>query len=216
MALEQNTQLGVGGAGMQGNAPGSVAAMVKELQGFSVALLAGAAANTTIPLAAIRKEDTVISALNNSAGTITDITANISINSVNASGTVTAGTVVAGDTVTIAGLTYTLVSNPTVIAAGDYSKVKVGASATDAATNLAAAVNAREGSRTALVTATSAVAVVTITAVAEGVAGNSIALTEVGTTFTVSGAVLAGGTATGGIKSTSVTNQVILYWFNKK
>lgn len=216
MALEQNTQLGVGGAGMQGNAPGSVAAMVKELQGFSVSLLAGAAANTTIPLAAIRKEDTVISALNNSAGTLTDITANISINSVNASGTVTAGTVVAGDTVTIAGLTYTLVSNPTVIAAGDYSKVKVGASATEAATNLAAAVNAREGSRTALVIATSAVAVVTITAVAEGVAGNSIALTEVGTTFTVSGAVLAGGTATGGIKSTSVTNQVILYWFNKK
>lgn len=216
MALEQNTQLGVGGAGMQGNAPGSVAAMVKELQGFSVSLLAGAAANTTIPLAAIRKEDTVISALNNSAGTITDITANISINSVNASGTVTAGTVVAGDSVTIAGLTYTLVSNPTVVAAGDYSKVKVGASATDAATNLAAAVNAREGSRTALVIATSAVAVVTITAVAEGVAGNSIALTEVGTTFTVSGAVLTGGTATGGIKSTSVTNQVILYWFNKK
>ena len=65
MSLEQNSQLGVGGAGLSGNSAGSVSAIVKELQGFSVTLLAGAAANTSIPLASIRKEDTIISALNN-------------------------------------------------------------------------------------------------------------------------------------------------------
>lgn len=216
MSFEQNAQLGKGGAGLSAAEAVNAATMLKELQGLSIDLLAGAAANTTLALAAIRQEDTIVKALNNNAGAITDITANISINDCRAFGTVTVGTVVAGDTVTVAGLLYTLVSNVTVVAPGDYSKVKVGASANDVAANLAAAINARESNRTQQVLATASTNVVTVRAVAEGVAGNSIALVEVGTTFTLSGAVLSGGTATGGIKSTSVTNQVILFWFNKK
>lgn len=58
-------------------------------------------------------------------------------------------------------------------------------------------------------------AVVTLTAVEEGTAGNTVALVEVGNTFTISGATLTGGTNTGGIKVNSVTNQVVLYWLKK-
>ena len=214
--MEQNSQLGKGGAGLSTAELVNAATMLKELQGLNVSLLAGAAANTTIALAAIRKEDTIIAALNNSTGTLTNILANVTINDVRASGTVAVGTVAAGDTVVVAGLPYTLVANNTVVAANDYSKVKVGASANGCAANLAAAINARESNRTQQVSASVSTNTVTVTAVAEGVGGNAIALTETGNTFTVSGATLAGGTATGGIKSTSATNQVLLFWFDKK
>ena len=82
---------------------------------------------------------------------------------------------------------------------------------------LAAAINAREASRSAQqVSASVNTNVVTVTAIAEGTSGNALTLAETGNTFTVSGATLSGGTATGGIKSTSITNQVILFWFNKR
>ena len=216
MAFEQNTQLGKGGAGLSAAELVNVATMLKELQGLNVSLLAGAAANTTIALAAIRKEDTIIAALNNSTGTLTNILPNVTINDVRASGTVAVGTAAAGDAVVVAGLTYALVANDTVVAANDFSKVKVGANAAGCASNLAAAINAREANRTQQVSASVSTNTVTVTAVAEGAVGNAIALTETGNTFTVSGATLAGGTATGGIKSTSVTNQVLLFWFDKK
>lgn len=189
-------------------------AILKELQGLTVSLLAGAAADTTIALSAIRDEDTVLSALNNNAGTITDITANISINSLKASGTITCSAVDAADTVTVDGRVYTAIADGATPVGNQFS---VGASDTACATNLAAAINKGERlDATSKVTATSAVGVVTVTARTAGTAGNSITLASSdGTDLAVSGATLAGGAATGGIKSTSVTNQIILMWYNK-
>ena len=216
MSLVQNTQLGAGGAGFQGSGPDSAVAILKELQGLNVSLLAGALADTKIDLAAIRSEDTIIAALNNNAGTITDIASTLSIVDVRASGTVTVGASTAGHTCTVAGLVYTLVASDTVLAPTEYHKVKIGGTTDATAANLAAAINAREAARTAQVVASVVGSVVTITAVAEGTGGNALTLAEVGNTFTVSGATLAGGTATGGIKSSGATNQVILFWFNKR
>ncbi len=189
--------------------------IAKELQGFTVSLLAGASANTTIALAAIRDEDTVISALNNNAGTITDITANISINALKATGTVTCAAVDAADTVTIDGRVYTAIAN--LATPANSSQFSVGASNTACAENLVAAIIASERlDPYSKVTATNLVGVVTITARTAGTAGNAITLTSSdGTDLAVSGATLSGGSATGGIKSTSITNQIILMWYNK-
>lgn len=215
MALENNPQLGKGGAGMHGTGPGTAAAHIAELQGLRISLITGGAANTKFDIAAIRPEDTIVAAHNNAAGTVTDITANVTIADLRAAGTVAVGTPVLGDTVTIAGLTYTVVAANTVVAPHDFSKVKLGTAA-EVAARLLAAVNARENNRTSQVSATLASTTLTVTAVAEGTAGNTIALVEVGTTFTISGVVLTGGSATGGIKSTSVTNQITVFWFNKR
>lgn len=214
--MELTKQLGQGGAGFHSTGPGSAAEALKSLMALRVSLVAGAAANTKLPLADIREGDVILSALNNNAGTLTDVTAGTTIDNPNAKGTVTVGTVTAGDTVSVAGYTYTLVSNATVIADGDMSKLAVGDSvAANVAPRLAALINAREDNRTSKVRATVNAAVVTLTAVEEGAAGNSVALAETGNTFTISGANLAGGTTTGGIKVTSTTNQVVLYWLKK-
>ena len=212
MALETNSELGKGGSGMHGTALGTAAAMIKELQGLSIELLAGQTTPTKHPLAAIRPEDTIIKALNNAAGTITDITANVSIVDPRATGTVTLATAVAGNTVTVNGLVYTgVVGVP-----ANYTQFSVDTSDTAAAASLAAAINTREANGNYAVTATAALGVVTVKAVADGTAGNAITLAKVGTPVTVSGATLANGTATGGITSSSTTNQVILFWTNKR
>lgn len=216
MALEQNSQLGRGGVGMHGNGAGTAAKAINELQSLKVSLVTGGSANAALTLAGIRPVDTVLSALNNNGGTITDVTGTISIISLQAAGTVTVGTAVAGDSATVAGTEYTLVLGTATVEAHDYSKVKIGATATITAANLAAAINLRETNRgNSLVRATSAAAVVTVTAAAEGTSGNSIALVETGTSFTVSGATLTGGAASAGIKSTGATNQLIVFWYDK-
>lgn len=210
--LETNSELGKGGSGMQGTGPGSAAAMLTELQGLSIELLAGQTTPAKHAVAAIRPEDTILKALNNNAGTITDITANVSILDTRAVGTVTLATAVAGNTATVNGLTYTgVVGVP-----ANYTQFSVDTSDTAAATSLAAAINSREMNGNYAVTATSSLGVVTVQAVADGTAGNAITLAKVGAPVTVSGATLAGGTATGGITSSSTTNQVILFWRNKK
>lgn len=210
--LEKIAAVG-GGVGV-----GSVQALIRELQGLNVSLLAGGSAGAKLNLAAIRQEDTIIAAFNNNAGTLTDVTGTMSIASVRASGTVTAAGNTAGDTVSINGLTYTLVANDATVGELDFSKVKVGASVSACASNLAAAVNAREAQRIGGTTVSASVdgAVVTITADVEGTAGNAYALVETGSSFTISGATLSGGTATGGVRSSGVTNQIILFWFNKR
>jgi phage tail sheath gpL-like len=189
--------------------------ILKELQGLTQSLLAGTTANTTIALAAIRAEDTILSALNNNAGTITDITANISINALKATGTVTCASVDAGDTVTIDGRVYTAIANGATPA--NSAEFSVSTTNTLCAANLVAAIIASEkNDTTSKVTASNAAGVVTITARAEGTGGNAITLTSSdGTDLAVSGATLSGGSATGGIKSTSITNQIILMWYNK-
>lgn len=101
-----------------------------------------------------------------------------------ATGTVTmTDTGTEGDTVTVAGTTFTLVDDTP--GAGE---VDIGASASDTATALAAAINAL-----ATVNAAAVGAVITVTAATAGAAGNAITLAEVSTAVTLSGATLTGG-----------------------
>lgn len=215
MTLETlNADFGKGGAGLS---DGKLKGIITELQGLRQSVATGGTANSKIAIAAIRAEDTILSVLDNNAGTIADITSTVSIYDIKANGTLTVGTVVAGDIATVNGLAYTLVANDTVIAAGDYSKVLVGADADECATNLAAAITARELEQTTpKVSASAATNVVTITALAEGAAGNAITLAETGTTLTKSGTTLSGGSDTGGVSSTDATHQIIMLWYNKR
>lgn len=108
---------------------------------------------------------------------------------VRASGTLTVvnASLNATDTVTVAGQVLTCVaSNP---AANQFVK---GATGTDTATNLAAAINASSAAG-ARVSATSAAAVVTVSANQAGTVGNLLGLVSSGAGVTVSGANLASG-----------------------
>ncbi len=121
---------------------------------------------------------------------------------VEASGTLTfSGVGTVADTITIGSVTYTLRAAPTTVA----NEVKIGATATETAANLVAAINGAAGSGTTYgslttahpdVTASAAAAVVTVTAKNGGTAGNSIATTETGTGTSFGAAALAGGTVT--------------------
>jgi hypothetical protein len=188
-----------------------------ELQGLNISVLGGQTTPTKHDLAAIRPEDTIVGALNNNAGTITDIKANLTIVDCKASGTLTATSIIATDAVEVNGMTYIFQS----AAATKHGEVAKGANDTAAIANLAAAINAYEnryenGLNKPKVVATAATNVCTIKAIEEGTGGNAITLSSADSTIVASGATLSGGTATGGITSSSTTNQVILYWFNKK
>jgi hypothetical protein len=215
MAKESLARIKAGGIGLLGGL-GSIPAVLQELQGLNISLLAGALANTKIDLAAIRSEDTIIGALNNDAGVLTDILSSLSIVDLRATGTLTLDTAVASDAVNVNGKVYTFQAG----APAKYGEVQIGADDAASAANLAAAINAYEtslGKGGADVEADADAAVVTITAVAEGTGGNAIVLTSADATITASGAgTLAGGSATGGIKSTGATDQIVLFWFNKK
>lgn len=189
---------------------------VKELQGFTLSLLAGANANTKINVAALRQRHTLLAALNNNAGTITDILSTITVEELKASGTLTCAAVVAGDTCVVNGVTYTAAAAP-----ANATEFKVEATNNAQATTLAKCINdyenryAGSAQNVAAVVATVVNAVVTIKAKEEGTAGNAIVLTGTAVRLAASGAgVLAGGSATGGIKSSGATNQVLLFWLN--
>lgn len=218
MTLANISQVGKGGAGYQGQGPGTAFAALKELQGLRVSLVTGGGANTKFALAGLTSKDTLVSVINNNAGTLTDVSANAIISDTRATGTVTAAAAgTAGDTVTIAGLLYTLVAANAVVAPQDKSRVKVGTTAAELATNLLNALVAREASRIdgQKVSATRNAAVITLTAVPDGTDGNALALVEVGNSITISGATLTGGSATTGLQVSSVTNQLLVTWFKK-
>lgn len=119
-----------------------------------------------------------------------------------ATGTVTfSGTGAAGNTVTIGTTVYTLRATTVT----DPYDVLIGATASDTAANLRAAVNAGAGAGTVYGTGTIAnpsasaagsAAVVNLSALTAGTAGNSVALVRVGADIAVSGATLTGGTGT--------------------
>jgi hypothetical protein len=208
-----NSQLGRGGAKVADD----LKSLFTELQGLKVNVVAGATAGTKMDIAAMRDEDTIVGAVNLTDNTELTL-ANITIQSVKASGTVTYSVAAPsnGETVTVNGVVYTHKTTP----GAPYTDVALGASITAAATNLKNAINAYEGARFGgrQVVATSNAGVVTVTAVVEGTAGNAITLAETGTNIAVSGATLAGGTATGGFKSTDnlSAKQVMVVWFNKR
>lgn len=196
--LTQNSQLGVGGAGMQGREPGSANAIIKELQGLNVSLLTGASGGSKINLAAIRPEDTILTVLNNNAGTISDVSF---VQGVKASGTLTFASAVANDTFVVNGVTFTIKTSPVT---GVYTDVGVGTSDTNQAVKAAAAINAFFGDTDNSVTATSALGVVTITATSSGTGPNSYT-TVGGARITAGAATLANGTADSGCTISPVT-----------
>lgn len=215
MALNSITEIGPGGTGYQGVGGASAVAALKELQGLSVATLAGAAANTKVDVAAIRSEDTILQAWNNNLGTVTDITGTMSINTLFASGTLTGTTVVITDTATVNGQVYTFQT----AAATTYGQVQIGVDDNASMLNLKDAINLFEGSvgkGGANVVASVATNVVTVTASVEGAAGNSIAISAGQASIVASAANLANGTDTGGVQSTGITNQILLLWYNKQ
>lgn len=210
MLTTLSPEFGQGGAGIS---DGELKSLLVEQQGLNFDLLAGAGAATPIALAAIRTEDTIISALNNATGTFTDISGDITITDLRATGTITLATAVVGNTVTLNGNTYTGVAGTP----ASFAEFTIDTDDTTAAASLANAINLREAFGSAAdVKATSSVGVVTLWAAVEGTAGNAIALTKVGVPITVSGATLTGGAATGSIEFTGVTNQVHLLWINKQ
>lgn len=106
-----------------------------------------------------------------------------------ASATITVGTESADDTVVIGDVTLTWKASPS----GE-SEVDIGGTSTISATNLAAAINAHT-QLGGVVTATSAAAVVTVTAALPGRIGEQVTLVETGSSVTVSSARLTGVTA---------------------
>ncbi len=105
------------------------------------------------------------------------------VEAVSATGTITITTnPTAGDTVTVAGVSYTCVADDAV-----GTQFELGTTTTITATNLAGAIGG-------LVTATSATNVVTVTSTIAGVYGNGIGLATSTSNITLSGANLTGGT----------------------
>ena len=109
------------------------------------------------------------------------------VGAVKASATLTGTSVIATDAVAVNGLTLTCV-------ASGATSVQFNLGADDAATmaNLAAAINANT-SLNGIVTASSALTVVTVSAARPGLMGNAITLTSADATIVASAAKLAGG-----------------------
>lgn len=145
-----------------------------------------------------------------------------------ASATLTPVTVVADNTCVISGVTFTAKAVP-VGAQQFYTKAAApafpggGAAGTDLACGqwLAKLINNYEQANFTLdvvATANATTGVVTLVP-RKPFAGNIITLTEAGTNVAVTGSgTLTGGTATGGIKSTTnlTAKHVTVYWFNKQ
>lgn len=207
-------QFGKAGSGLT---DGSLRKVLVELQGRSFNLLTGVAAATKINVTGLLPEDTISAAIQFiGAGTsvtdLADLTPTCTIVDLRATGTLTLGAVVDGNTVVIRGKTYTFRTTPSNVA--PTNEVALGASPTIAAANLVKKIKTVDGT---LLAASSVAAVVTIFASAPGTAGNAYAL--VGSANAVaSAATLAGGSAQGGVIFTGATtgSKILLAWVNKQ
>lgn len=120
------------------------------------------------------------------------------VDPVAASGTLTLVSAIATDAITIGTITLTATSTPTT----DLHWEIDGADDTADAASLAAAINANP-TLSKVVAATSALGVVTVTALQKGLVGNQIPISSADATITASGAFLTGGT--GGAASAAKT-----------
>lgn len=196
---------------------------LKEIQGLNCTVVAGATANTKVNVAAMRTEDTLLEVVFLSgAAAASGQKANCTIQDTHASGTLTVAAVADADVCVVDGTTFTFKDTPIL---NTHIKRTAGDNNANAAA-LAAGIKAYftrlkagEVHGVSNVTAVASSAVVTITAVADGTAGNSIVLTGTPTRLAASGSgTLAGGTATGGIKCTTDTSAgtLVVFWYNKR
>jgi phage tail sheath gpL-like len=118
---------------------------------------------------------------------INNATVQTKINAVKATGTITLSSHVATNTVTVNGIAFACVASG---ATG--AQYNVGADDTETAVNLAAALNANT-TLDGMIVATSALGVVTVTALVPGELGNAITL-AISANGSVSAARMAGGT----------------------
>lgn len=117
------------------------------------------------------------------------ITVSIPQDAAQASGTFTFASIAAGNTLTINGVVFTAESS-----GAGANQFNIGSSDTEAAANAAASINASASPLVnEFVTATSALGVITVTAINPGVEGNDVTITG-GTHVTASGVRLTGGT----------------------
>jgi len=161
-----------------------MASLVLTLKGIDVADLKKA---STLKNEATHAVINHLAALSSGAKKGTVYAQSSSSNPVAASATITLASC-ATDTVTIGGVTFTGSATPT----GDEEFETDGTNTADAAA-LAAKINAHP-TLSEVVVATSDAAEVTVTARVRGVVGNFITLSETGSTITVSGTALEGGT----------------------
>ena len=174
---------------------------LRELQGLSVTVVAGAASNTAMAIPALRLEDTLLAALisTDAGGAMANDVANMVIQPTAAFGTLTvSGNPVDAETFVVNATTYTFKTTPTAathvkIVAGDNNAM---------ALNVKNAINAYEtryvettGYRVANVVATVATNVVTITSVVDGL-GNGVVLTGTVTVLAATGTGTASATLT--------------------
>jgi hypothetical protein len=173
--------------------PHKLREIVKELQGLRSVVVNGAAAATKMDIAAMRTEDTILSAvvLADTWAVPVDDAANITIQATKASGTITiSGNPTADETVTVNDVVYTWKATPT---AKNHVQRTAGDNNAMAAA-LCAAINAYEnrfetalngdGNHVGAVVATVSTNVVTVTSVADG-AGSGPIVTDTGTTITI-------------------------------
>lgn len=202
---------------------------IHELQCLKRTLAAGAGTATKVStgdLADIRAKDTVLSVYHNTAGVLVDVTGEVSISDLRATGTITLNAnPTNGEFVEIGGVRYTFIVGQT----GQYRKlvhsgganVSVGAATNDTANNLAAAIQDAFGKDHpfSVLAASTPGDPVLLTAKQEGTPGNSITLVESSANITLSGATLTGGSDTGGIElSTTDTtgDDLDVLWYQKK
>lgn len=170
-------------------------AALLELQGTQVDVIDGAAAGTAMSVPLIRPEDTILQAIvfADTWAAPTSDTANITIQPVKATGTLTvSGNPVAAETFVVNGNTYTWRATPTKV---NEVKITAGQNNTMAAA-IAASINAYENryesqlngdsNHTGTCVASATTNVVTITATVEGV-GNAPQVTGTATVLAASG-----------------------------
>lgn len=202
---------------------------VHELQCLKRTLAAGLDVDTKVStgdLATIRAKDTILSVYHNTAGALVDLTSEVVISDIRATGVITLNAnPTNGEFVEINGVRYTFITGQTgqfrALVHSGGANVTVGGDADVTADNLAAAINSVFGrDHPFSVTAVSAPGdPVSLTAKQEGTAGNDITLVESSANITLSSATMTGGSDTGGIETTSTDvtgDDLDVLWYQKK
>lgn len=172
--------------------PGSFRSRLRKFTRLLTSIASGVRKTTAVTYgtAAASKAVTLVTAVVGNKLTLNG--ADLTAAQLHARATATFSTIVADNVVTLNGIAFTAKASP---AAGSLVQFALGASDTAAAANLATLVNAHP-SLIGVITATSALGVVTFRAVTYGTAGNAYTLTKTGGPITVTGSgFLASGAA---------------------